>query len=109
MLVWSYEKYIHTGIITLYLTSLICHYFFSKYIFSFLLPLTNLTQKEKQNWFYLVLSLLPSSKQSRKKSFNYFSTLGLIASNKNIKQNIEENIVVLVLRNFNASSVKTIL
>ena len=59
----------------------------------FLMPLINLTQKV-QNWFYFVLSRLPSPKQSSKKNkaLKFFSMIGLIALTKNIKQYIRQKL-----------------
>ena len=60
-----------------------------------LLPLENITRKK--NWFYFVARLrLNFPKKSRKKIkqvWNMFHTSCFIASIKNIKQNIRENIV----------------
>ena len=57
----------------------------------FLLPQQTYRIK-KQNWFYFIRSQLSSPKQSRKKNeyLFFFSTIGLIAPIKNIKQNKEK-------------------
>ena len=71
-----------------------------------MISLSNQTRREiiqssfQQNWFYFVCPPTPSSREaSFVKHFNLFFALSLLASIKNINQNIRENIVVLVLRN----------
>ena len=69
----------------------------------FLMPLTNQTRKEK----IILYTSPPLSNRVKKYVLNllnfFFSTLGLIASIKNIKQNIPRKycILVFVLRNQN--------
>ena len=70
------------------------------FLIMFLLPLTNLTRKEtKLVLFYTLQNNYPLSSLVKKQSlksklwlFFFFSTLSLIVSIKNIKQNIRENI-----------------
>jgi hypothetical protein len=63
-----------------------------KYIFSFGLNevfVAARKHKTKQNWFYFVLSRLPSPKQSRKKIkqvLNFFFTIGFIAQVKTLNK-----------------------